>query len=140
MCSPVQVFLLYSRRSELMTGIAGLTAFPSRQNVRNIVLNSSKLYDLQSDAVVGELSISISQIGSTVSGVINSLIQAQYNIFDQLIIPNTATGSITINGTINTPVKHVSQDWFGRKVIIQHLDNTDPDIEAFEISVYSEEL
>ena len=140
MSSPVQVFLVYFKISELVRGLAGLNAFPSVQNVRDIIFNSFNLYDLESNNVVGEFTYSNLEIGSIVPGVINILSQAQFNIFDQLIIPNATSGAIRINGTINRPVKHITQDWFGRKVVIQHIDSEDPDKEVFQISVYAEEL
>jgi hypothetical protein len=140
MSKPVQVFFVYYKKSELLSSVSGLAGFPSEANNPTIILSSSKLYDLQSDAVVVEYSICSSQIRSSVSGVTNSLAQTQFNIFDQLIIPNSTVGGVTINDTTYRAPKRITQDWFGRKVILSHAESVYPEKEVFEIHVYDEEL
>jgi len=139
MDNPVQVFLVYSKRSELISRVAGLSGFLSASSARDIILTSSNLYDLNNDKHVGELTVTTTSIGSIVPGVVNNLYQTQINIFDQLIIPNSSSGAITINGTVNRPVKHITQDWFGRKVVIEDKDDNIDETQVLKISVYAEE-
>lgn len=139
----VEIFYIYTLYSELNKSfgyLEGYNSNPLEKNNRTITMGSSKIYDLQTDEFIGEVSLINTAIGSIVGGVTNNLIQSQYNIFDKLIVPNSTSGFLFANNTIFSPVKHITQDWFGRKVVFTSLQNENPDKRALKIEVYSQSL
>ena len=135
-----QTFYIYTLYTELNNSFGHLEGYnsnPLEKNNRTITMGSSKIYDLQTDEIIGEISLSNTAIGSIVPGVTNNLIQSQYNIFDKLIIPNSTSGFLFANNTIFSPAKHITQDWFGRKVVLTSLENENHDKRALKIEVHN---
>jgi len=155
MCKPVQTFLVYFLISEYLASrgdIEGYNSDPFSKAIRRVTMGSSKLYELHANTEIGEQTLQQFQIQSIVPNVRNYITQNQINIFNQLIIPNISSGFIEAdngghdpnpykNLNYYFPEKIISQDWFGRKVVMNHLPD-DPEIFgkiSYKIEVYGED-
>ena len=156
MCKPIETHFVYFLTPEYLASrgdLEGYNSDPFSTEVRRVTMGRSKLYDLHTNAEIGEHTLAQFQIQSIVPGVKNYITHSQVNIFDQLIIPNISSGFIEqANGgddpnpyknlDFSFPEKITCQDWFGRKVVINHLP-ADPETfgkVSYKIEVYAEDL
>ncbi len=129
--------------------LEGYNSNPFSNKIRRITMGNCNIYNFHTNKVIGEYTMQQTQIESNVKGVRNFLTQGQVNIFDELIIPNITSGFLEAdNGEHNPnpyenidyffPLKAISYDWLGRKVVINILPK-DPNVfgkQIYKIDVY----
>jgi hypothetical protein len=137
---PVKTWDLYILQEEWLknrSDIEGYNTNTFDSAVRRVSMTCINIYEDKTDKKVGEMAYSHKNIEGE-NSLFNYYIENNmYNIFDELIVPNNSTGYITKrNGENNAnpyknldyyfPVKQITQDIFGRKVvIIKRPDNKD---------------
>lgn len=152
MSLPKETYDVYFLQAEWLKNRADIELFNTdtfSKAFRRNTLTTAFLYDEKTDKKIGEYTSSLSQVSSLISPFVNTLSNDAVNIFDKLILPNVSSGFIYKDGDsfdkIHAfyPPRVISQDIFGRKVVVLINTLEERDVVGkikFRFEVYEEDF
>ena len=147
------VYLLQQEGLKNRSDIEGFNTNTSDNSFRTVTMSTFNIYEDSTDKKIGDMAYSHKKIECQNRIYSYCIENNMYNIYDELIIPNHSTGHIfkqtdrtDINPYKNVnyyfPFRNVTQDIFGRKVVITKLPDN-PDIFGklnWKVELYNEEF